>query len=126
MPQQNARPAISSYRDLTVWQRSMDVVIEIYAISKRFPKDERFGLTAQVRRAAVSVPANISEGNSRHSKAEYRHFVSIAHGSVAELETELAIAERLGFVTGSELAAVREHAGSISRMLTSLRKSLRD
>jgi four helix bundle protein len=126
MPPLSPRRSASSYRELTVWQLAMDLVVEIYGISQEFHSDERFGLTSQVRRAAVSIPANVAEGNARHSRAEYRHFVSIAHGSVAEVETELAIAERLGFVASAKLTKVRMQADSISRMLTNLRKSLKE
>ena len=126
MPTHESSAGVSSFRELVVWQRGMDLVVEVYSVSKRFPNDERFGLTAQLRRAAVSIPANIAEGNARHSRAEYRHFISIAHGSVAELETELVIAERLGFTSAPELAAIRDQATVISRMLTNLRRSLKD
>ncbi|HTI64928.1 MAG TPA: four helix bundle protein [Gemmatimonadaceae bacterium] len=120
------RRRAASFRELTVWQFAMDLAVEIYAVSGRFPRDERFGLTAQLRRAAVSVAANIAEGNARHSRAEYRHFVSVAHGSVAEIETELSLAERLRFAEGDELSKVRALSDSISRMLTNLRRSLHD
>ena len=103
----------------------MDLVLDVYAVTKRFPSEERFGLAAQMRRAAVSIPANIAEGNARDSTAEYRHFLSIARGSVAELDTEFAIAERLGYVDGELTAQPREYIDRISRLLTNLRRSLR-
>ena len=126
MPLASSKRAISSFRDLEVWQLAVDFVVEIYAVTAAFPKDERFGLTIQLRRAAVSIAANIAEGNARYSKAEYRHFVSVSRGSLAEVETELVIAERLGYVEPGGLADARKHASSIGRMLTNLYKSLRE
>lgn len=126
MPLASSKHTISSFRDLKVWQFAMDFVVEIYAVTATFPKDERFGLTIQLRRAAVSIPANIAEGNARYSKAEYRHFVSVSRGSLAEVETELLIAERLGYVDPAGIDEARKHASSIGRMLTNLYKSLRE
>ncbi|MFN8636421.1 MAG: four helix bundle protein [Chloroflexota bacterium] len=88
-----------NYRDLLAWQKSMDLVEAIYEITADFPPDERFGLTSQVRRAAVSIASNIAEGQGRRSRGEFGHFLSIAHGSVREVETQLLIAIRLRFVT---------------------------
>src|SRR5439155_16850594 len=92
MPSRSPRPVIQSYRDLTVWQLAMTVIVEVYQLSRRFPSDERFGLTAQVRRAAVAIAANIAEGHARASCRYYRQFLSIARGSTAEVETELLVA----------------------------------
>src|SRR5436309_9666166 len=103
MPSRAPRPVIQSYRDLTVWQLAMTVVVEVYQLSRRFPPDERFGLTAQVRRAAVAIAANIAEGHARASSREYRQFVSIARGSAAEVDTELLVAQRLRYVSGPQL-----------------------
>jgi len=115
---------IQSHRDLTVWQTGLDLVAEAYRITAGFPADERFGLTAQIRRAAVSVVANIAEGHARAGRAEYRQFVNVARGSVAEVDAELEVAERLGFATVDSLSRARQQADAISRMLTNLRKSL--
>jgi four helix bundle protein len=93
---------IEGYKQLVVWQKSMDLVTEIYKISGKFPKSEIFGLTSQMRRAAVSVPSNIAEG-SRRLKNERVHFLRIAFGSASELETQLLICFRLGFVTETEI-----------------------
>ena len=117
------RTAIN-YRDLDVWNIAMELVVDVYALSKAFPRDELFGLTAQSRKAAVSIPTNIAEGKGRFGAGEYRHFVSIASGSAAELETELEIAERLGFVSAQQLAGARTKLSSILRMLTNVVKSL--
>jgi four helix bundle protein len=88
----------ASFRELTVWQKAMDLAVEVYRLSASFPADERFRLTAQVTRAAVSVPANIAEGNSRATKKDYAHFVSIARGSLAETETFRLLALRLRYL----------------------------
>ena len=102
----------------------MKLIAEVYSLSTRFPADERFGLTAQLRRAAVSVAANIVEGHARASKLEYRHFLSTARGSTAEIEAELDIAQMLRYATRANLETAREHADHVSRMLTNLRRSL--
>jgi four helix bundle protein len=86
---------IKSYRDLTVWQKAIELVIKIYALTDKFPTEERFGLTSQMRRAAVSIPSNIAEGNFRRSTKDYVQFLKIAFGSGAELETQLEIIKRL-------------------------------
>ena len=102
----------------------MDLVVDVYDVSKSFPADERYGLTAQARRAAVSIPTNIAEGKARFGPNEYRRFVSIASGSAAELTTELDLAERLGFVGAAELHSAREKLTTVGRMLTTLAKRL--
>jgi len=83
--------AVSNYRDLIVWQKAMDLTVEIYRIAKKLPKEELFSLSDQMRRAAVSIPSNIAEGNGRQTKGEFQHFLRIAKGSAAELETQLLI-----------------------------------
>jgi len=88
---------VKHFRDLIAWQKSMDLVIDVYQITKSFPNSEQFGLTSQIRRAVVSVPSNIAEGNGRMSSKEFRHFLSIANGSLREVETQLIIAQRLGY-----------------------------
>src|SRR6266566_2089196 len=113
-------PPIKTYLDLQVWQIAMQLVVDIYTISKVFPTDERFGLTAQIRRAAISVPSNIAEGRSRMGPAEFRRFVSIARGSVAEVETQLAVAEALAYVNAEALHDVHDRADHVSRMLMTL------
>jgi four helix bundle protein len=102
----------------------MDLVIDVYTLSRSFPADERYGLTAQARRAAVSIPVNIAEGKARLGANEYRHFVSIAIGSTAELTTELELAERLGFAMAEDLTLARDKLASVGRMLIKLGKSL--
>jgi four helix bundle protein len=121
---QSSTRSASSYRDLDVWRLAMDLVVEIYALTKAFPPDERFGMTSQLRRAAVSVPANVAEGNARISVSEYRHFVAIARGSLAEVETELEIARRLDYVDDARLGATDEFTTRVGQMLTKLHRSL--
>lgn len=88
-----------SYKDLVAWQKSMDLVTAIYKAAAGFPKDELFGLTSQLRRAAVSIPSNVAEGQGRLSEKEFRHFLGQARGSLMEVETQLQIAANLGYLT---------------------------
>ena len=112
---------MESYRELKVWQKGMDLVISVYRITATFPKSETYGLASQMQRASVSVPSNIAEGNAlKQTKAYLRH-LAIASGSLAELETQLEIAERLGYST--DRSAVLQ-ANEIGRMLSALRRSL--
>jgi four helix bundle protein len=111
--------AIESYRDLEVWKQAMDLVEHCYRLSERFPRHEEFGLRSQVRRSAVSVPSNIAEGNGRTTTRDYLRHLSVAHGSLMELETQLLIAGRLQYVDSAGLADVMARADEIGRMLTS-------
>jgi four helix bundle protein len=97
---------INSYRDLIVWQRSMDLVEVCYKVAGAFPRDEIYGLTSQLRRSAVSIPANIAEGHGRDGLGEYIHFLGIAQGSLRETETHLLIGGRLNFVDKEKLDEV--------------------
>ena len=121
---QNVPMRIESHRDLIVWQKSMDLVDRVYSITRSFPSDERFGLTSQIRRAAISVPSNISEGHSHSSRNDYAQFVSIAKGSIMELETQLVIASRQLYISLDALKPVMSILNEVDRMLTSLRKKL--
>ena len=114
--------SVRSHRDLLVWQKAIDFVVQIYQLTSSYPSDERFGLTSQIRRASVSIPSNIAEGAARRSKKEFSQFVSIALGSAAEVETQLEIASRLTLV--SESAAVHSEVRELIRMLIGLRQSL--
>jgi four helix bundle protein len=115
---------VKHYRDLTVWQKSMDLVVEIYRLSKRFPADEHWGLTSQIRRAAVSIPANIAEGNGRVYRADYVRFLSIARGSLREVETQLQIAVRLEYLPRQDAIQVWNLLQEVGRLITGLIKSL--
>lgn len=115
---------IRSYRDLQVWQKGMTLASLVYQVSKDFPRDERFGLTAQMRRAAVSVPSNIAEGYGRRSKADYVRFLNVAMGSLFELQTQTEIAANLGHAARPALDGVGDAAREIERMLSSLIRKL--
>ncbi len=98
----------------------MDLVVDVYGLSKAFPKEEAFGLSSQMRRAAVSVPSNIAEGCARKGKKEREHFRYVARGSLSELETQLVIASRLNYITKEVLSRIVETCGRISAMLNGL------
>jgi four helix bundle protein len=115
---------VRSYRDLEVWQTGMLLVEECYRLSATFPRAELFGLTAQLRRAAVSVPANLSEGSCRHSTNAFVNHVSIALGSHAEIETCVEIACRLGYVSAAQRAALMTTCDTIGRLLNGLLRAL--
>ena len=116
----------SHFRDLRVWQGGMDIVVEVYRLSGQFPKAEAYGLTSQVRRAAVSAPSNIAEGHTRTSTKEYLNHVSMAQASLAEVETQFEIAARLGYLTPTGLTTFLERTGSLGRQLYALRDALRN
>ena len=111
------------HHDLLVWQVGMDLVSEVYALSAQFPKEEIYGLTAQLRRAAVSVPSNIAEGAARTTQKEFLYYLSVARGSLSELETQLFIAQRLKYCT--ELDLIMEQVNRIFGLLGGLINSLR-
>jgi four helix bundle protein len=111
---------IDGYKDLIAWQKGMDLVVEVYRVSKHFPPDERFGLTAQVRKAAVSIPSNVAEGYGRPSRADYIHFLDISRGSANEVETQLLLAVRLGFVTAEMARRALEMTNEEQRILNGL------
>lgn len=117
--------SINSYRDLLVWQKAMDLVVGCYRLTEGFPKSETYGLSSQLRRAAVSVPANIAEGQGRESIKEYLHHLSIANGSLMELETHLLIAGRLRYAEDRELTPLLAQTSEVGKMLTGLIKSLK-
>lgn len=111
---------IRSYKDLIVWQKAMDLVALVYQATKRFPREETYGLSSQLRRAAVSVPSNIAEGQARQSTAEFRNFLSVARGSLAEVETQLLIAQRLGYLEPVHLEKLLSPHQEVSKMLPAL------
>jgi four helix bundle protein len=116
--------SVKNYRDLRVWQAAMDLVVMVYEISEKFPTKESYGLTSQIRRAAVSVPSNIAEGHTRESTKEYLRHLSIAHASLAEVETQIEIAFRLKYCTQAELDKILQHASILGKQLYSLRNAL--
>ncbi|RDI97202.1 four helix bundle protein [Dyella solisilvae] len=113
------------YRDTVVWGKAMEMACEIYRLAKLIPDEERYGLRSQITRAAVSVPSNIAEGWTRESKKEKSQFLSIAHGSLAELETQLTLCERVGWLALSQTACVRQQVEEVSRILTTMRRNQR-
>ncbi|HEU5049558.1 MAG TPA: four helix bundle protein [Gemmatimonadales bacterium] len=116
---------VHDHRGLVVWQRGMDLVAESCRLASRLPAFERYGLASQLRRSAVSVPANIAEGNGRAHRGDYLRHLSIARGSLHELSTLIDIAERLGYASAAELAVARDLLRQTVRMLTALQRSLR-
>ena len=121
-----AMPHGHSFRDLKVWKQSMDLVESIYAVSKYFPPDERFGLTAQIRRASVSVPSNIGEGARRKRRNAFLYHLDIALGSQGEVEVQLEIAYRLRFLSETDYRRIQAAVEEIGRMLNGLIGSLQD
>ena len=113
-----------SYKSLIVWQKSILLVKLIYQLTNAFPNEEKFGLTSQIRRAAVSVPSNIAEGQARRTTGDYVRFVSIAEGSLAELETQLIISIDLGLCTAFETGECLGILTEVRKMLNALRRSL--
>ncbi len=114
-----------SHNNLDAWKRSIDFVVAVYRVTDRFPKEEKFGLTSQLRRAAVSIPANIAEGAARKSSKEFVQYLSHAQGSASEVETELLIAFRLGFVTQPHYDELCRDLDDIGRMITGIAKYLK-
>jgi four helix bundle protein len=113
------------HQKLDSWGKSVDLVVEVYKATERFPKEEKYGLTSQIRRAAVSVPANIAEGAGRYSQKEFAHFVSNAQGSASELETELIIAHRLGYLSEALFIQLITDLERIGRLITGLTRRIR-
>ena len=111
---------VRSHRDLLVWQRAMDIAVSTYELTRLYPRDELFGLTSQSRRAATSVAANIAEGYGRATKQAYLNFLRIARGSLKELETHLALAERVGLASAEPTKALLEQTDELGRMLHGL------
>jgi four helix bundle protein len=115
---------LKNYKELKVWQRSYQLCLAIYRTTKEFPKEERYGLTSQIRRATVSVPSNIAEGYGRKTTPEYIRFLYIAYGSNCELETQILLSGDLCYIEADKLEILLEGIGEIERMLKALIKSL--
>jgi four helix bundle protein len=116
---------VDSYKDLIVWQKAMDLVIDIYNLTAKYPKSELYTLTSQTRKSAVSMPSNIAEGRSRGSRKDYIRFLIIAYGSGAELETQLEISRRLKFVSEKDIEKVNNLLIEILKMLNKTIKTLK-
>jgi four helix bundle protein len=117
---------LKNYKELKVWQRSYQLCLEIYRITKEFPKEERYGLTSQTRRAAVSVPSNIAEGYGRKTTPEYIQALYIAYGSNCELETQILLSGDLGYINEEGIKKLQEEISEVERMLKALIKSLKE
>ncbi|MDY5666939.1 MAG: four helix bundle protein [Alloprevotella sp.] len=111
---------ITTHKELVVWQMSMDLAVDVYCITKNFPKSEEFGLTSQMRRAVVSIPSNIAEGYGRGSRNELRHFLEVSSGSASELETQLLICQRVGLEKSDAIDELCDRVKKILKMLSSL------
>ena len=116
---------MNSYRDLIVWQKSMNLVTLLYQLTKQFPDDEKFGLTSQIKRSSVSIPSNIAEGYGRSSRKEYVRFLEIARGSLYEFQTQLEIATNLNFIDIVATKEIFELGIEVEKMLNSLIKKLK-
>ncbi len=114
-----------SYQDLGVWRKAIDLVEAVYRATQGWPKEELYGLTNQVRRAAVSVPANVTEGQGQYSPKEFLHHLAIANGSLCEVEAHLVIARRLGYTDEATHKALGQQAAEVGRLLHGLMRSLR-
>jgi len=118
------RPAAHSFRDLVVWQKAHEFVLAVYRLTESFPDREKFGLAHQMRRAAVSIPANIAEGHARSTSKDYANFISIARGSLMEAETLTAIARRLEYAQAKDVELLEAAMNEIERMLAALHSRL--
>ena len=120
-----AMPRVQSYRDLIVWQKSVELVLEIYRATQDFPRAETYGLVSQLRRAAVSVPSNVAEGHARLSTGEYKQFLGHARGSLMEIETQILISQRLGYMNSGQSNILLNRATEVGKVLNGLLSSLR-
>ena len=111
---------VKDYKDLNVWQKGIEIVDNVYLITDSFPKDELYGLTNQMRRAAISIPSNIAEGFVSHHTKEYQHYLYVSLGSCAELDTQFIIANRRGYIKKENLEEILEDVNHETRMLVSL------
>jgi four helix bundle protein len=116
---------ILSYKDLLVWQKSMELVAQVYRMTRELPAAEQWGLVSQMRRASISVPSNIAEGYGRQATGEYRHHLSISRGSLLELETQVLLCEKLGYLAARSTQPVELEIQQLSKMLRSLINKLR-
>ena len=117
---------LKNYKELIVWQKAYQLCLVLYKITQSFPKEERYGLTSQIRRAAISVPSNIAEGYGRKTTNEYIQALYIAYGSNCELETQILLAGDLGYIKAEKISILQQEVGDIERMLKGLIKSLKN
>jgi four helix bundle protein len=117
---------IKNYKELKVWQKSYRLCLEVYRVTKGFPKEELYGLTSQMRRAALSIPCNITEGYGRKTTPEYMRYLYIAYGSICELQTQTLLARDLGYIKDDSIFELQSDRGEVERMLKALIKSLKN
>jgi four helix bundle protein len=116
---------VRNYRELFAWQKAFDLAIVLYKATDCFPTEEKYGLTSQIRKAAISIPSNIAEGEGRKSRAEFRHFLSIAHGSLREAETQILLADKLEYLENCKATILLTMMAEVGRLITGLSRSLR-
>jgi len=115
---------MNKFKELKVWQKSIQLVTTIYSATSSFPKEEIYGITSQIRRCAISIPSNIAEGAGRGTKKDFSHFLDVAKGSSFELETQLIISKEIGFIHHNSFASILSELEEIQKMITGLQKSL--
>jgi four helix bundle protein len=116
---------VKDFRELIVWQKAMDLVAHAYRTTAHFPREEIYGLTSQIRRAAVSIPSNIAEGQARNTTRDFLQFLAIAYGSLKELETQILIAERLGYINSESKDVLIASTTEVARLISGLANSLK-
>lgn len=116
---------IKTFRDLKIWQQSMELVTKIYKVTTDFPETEKYGLVSQLRRCSVSVPANIAEGFGRKSQGDFKRFVNISMGSLFELQTQIEVAKNLEFLSGKQFQTLYDDSREIERMMSSFIRTLK-
>lgn len=115
---------MNNYKELKIWQKSVDLAVRIYEITKEFPKEEQYGLTSQIRRCAISIASNIAEGAGRNSKKEFKNFLGISNGSSCELETQMIIAQKAKIIDLPLLKSIQAQIEEVQKMNRSLKRSL--
>jgi four helix bundle protein len=123
--EQRREMAVKSYRELIAWQKAMDLAVQVYELTKTFPREEIYGLTSQLRRAAVSVPSNIAEGQGRRTTKEFQRFLGYAYGSLQEIETQIMLAARLGYVRDEQESQLLEQWAEVGKLINGLSNALR-
>jgi len=116
---------MNNYKELKIWQKSVDLAVRIYEITKDFPSEEIYGLTSQIRRSAVSVPSNIAEGAGRNTKKDFNNFLGISNGSSCELDTQMIIAQRINLIDQLALKSIQQQIDEVQKMNWSLKRSLK-
>jgi len=117
--------AVTHYRELTAWQKAMDLAVAVYEQTRTFPREEAYGLTSQLRRAAVSVPSNIAEGQGRHTTKDFIRFLGVARGSLQEAQTQVILAKRLGYISEVQEARLLDQCAGVARLLYGLTNALK-